>query len=64
MLLPAVLLFGGILALPLDVVLRFRVLGYNARLSHLLFGLFLLVVLWDAREGRWRDVRVPDEFAG
>ncbi len=55
----AALLAGGILALPLDVVLRFRVLGYNARLSHLLFGLFLLVVLWDARAGQWRSIRLP-----
>ncbi|HVH51905.1 MAG TPA: hypothetical protein VM690_07150, partial [Gaiellaceae bacterium] len=55
----AALLAGGIVALPLDVVARFQVLGYNARLSHLLFGLFMVAVLWDARAGGWRSIRVP-----
>lgn len=51
---------AAVLALPLDVVLRSRFLGYNARLSHLLFGLFFLVTLAQAvRSSSWRTVRVP-----
>jgi O-antigen ligase len=51
---------AAVLAIPLDVVLRFQLLGYNARLSHLLFALLLVVaVAAGLRSSAWRRVRVP-----
>lgn len=51
---------GAVIALPFDVVLRFQLLGYNARLSHLLFGLLLLITLAGTlRSSSWRTIRVP-----
>lgn len=50
----------AVVTLPVDVALRFRVLGYNARLSQLFFGLLFLVVLAGTlRASSWRSIRVP-----
>ncbi|MDE3113696.1 MAG: hypothetical protein KGK34_12215, partial [Chloroflexota bacterium] len=50
----------AVVTLPVDVTLRFRLFGYNARLSQLFFGLLLLVVLAEAlRTSSWRSLGVP-----
>ncbi len=59
-LLAQALFVAAVVTLPVDVALRFRLLGYNARASQLFFGLLLLVVLAEAaRTSAWRRIRVP-----